>query len=191
MKSLAALAAALLLLAPALAAEPPVATLLGNRPATVILRTMPSDTPSNQRLDGLTFIAGYQVIGDPVPIPPEKAAALAAALESPVAFDAASNDQHMRPGVAYRFGTGADAVYLLVCFSCDKVTFIRPGADTPGTMHHITQTTRDTLLGLAKALLPQDEAIQELPKVRGTHPAPPPYAPIPKDAPKPGQPTGN
>ena len=97
----------------------------------------------------------------------------------------------MRPGVAYRFGTGADAVDLLVCFSCDKVAFIQPGADTVGIVHHITQPTRDALLSLAKELLPQDEAIQELPKVRGTHPVPAPYAPLPKDAPRPGQPAGN
>lgn len=171
------------------ATEDPSA-LLGDRQPTVILRTMPSDTPPNQRLDGLAFIAGYQVIGDPAPIPAEKAAALRAALESPTAFDAASNDEHMRPGVAYRFGAGKDAIDVLVCFSCDKVALIPPGADRITTVHHITQATRDVLLDTAKALLPQDEAIQELPKVRGTHPAPPPYAPVPKDAPRPGQPAG-
>jgi hypothetical protein len=191
MKPAVALLTALLAIITLRAAEPPVATLLGQLPATAVLRTMPSDTPANQRLDGLAFIAGYQVIGDPVPIPAEKSAALRTALESPTAFTATTKDEIMRPGVAYRFGTGADAVDLLVCFSCDKVAFIRPGADTVGIVHHITQPTRDVLLDLAKELLPQDEAIQELPKVRGTRLVPPPYAPIPKDAPRPGQPAAS
>ncbi len=181
----------LLALAVSARAATPVADLLGGRAPTAILRTMPSDTPPNQRLDGLAFIAGYEAIGAPVPIPAEKAAALAARLKDPGSTDAENNDEHMRPGVAYRFGAGADAVDVLVCFSCDKIAVLPAGAPAITETFHLTQATRDVLLDLAKQLLPEDEAIQELPRVRRVHPAPPPDVPVPADAPRPGQPLEN
>jgi hypothetical protein len=173
----------LVLLVPSRAAEP-IASIIGQRAPTAILRTMPSDTPPNQRLAGLVFIAGYEVIGQPFPLSAAQANRLDAAMKDPDACDTTQNEEHMRPGVAYRFGSGADAVDLLVCFSCDKIAAIPPGAGAITTTHHITQATRDVLLGLAKELLPQDEAIQELPRIRSEHPIPPPPAPVPRDAPR-------
>ncbi len=171
-----------------LRAGPPVesaAGLIGQRLPTTILRTMPSDTPPNQRLAGLNFIAGYEVIGQPVPLSAAQAGRLAETMKNPAACDTTQNEERLRPGVAYRFGSGADAVDLLVCFSCDKIALVPPGAVGIASTHHITQATRDVLLGLAKELLPQDEAVQELPRVRSDHPIPPPPAPVPKDVPRP------
>jgi hypothetical protein len=165
-------------------AEDSIAAIIGQRAPTAILRIMPDDTPPNQRMPGLSFIAGYEVIGQPIPLSAEQAARLAAAIKDPAAFDGAQNEEHMRPGVAYRFGTGADAVDMLVCFSCDKIAVVPPGAAAITSTHHIAQATRDTLLGIAKELLPKDEAIQELPRVRSVHPIPPPAVPVPKDAPR-------
>jgi len=169
-------------------ADDSVRAVIGNRAPTAILRVMPDETPKNQQLAGLTFLAGYEVIGQPVPIPAGRASELAKLITTPTAFALVQKDDNLRPGVAYRFGSGADAVDLLVCFSCDKVAVAPAAAETISGTHRITQPARDVLLGLAKELLPGDEAIQELPKVRGTHPVPPPAVPIPKDAPRPGEP---
>lgn len=175
-------------------AQPPEKTLaavIGDRAPAAILRAMPDETPPNQRLAGLTFVAGYQVIGQPVPLNAAQSARLAAVARDPAAFDATQFEEHLRPGVIYRFGAGADVVDLLVCFSCDKIAVVPAGADAIASTHHITQATRDALLGLAKELLPGDEAIQELPRIRSAHAVPPPPAPVPKDAPKPGSGAGN
>jgi len=166
---------------------PTVAAQLGDRTATEILRAMPSDTPPNQRLEGLTFVGGYEIIGQPVKLTADQSATITAALKSPAAFDSEVIEEKMRPGIAYRFGEGTDAVNVLVCFGCDKIAVIPPGADGITTTHHITQATRDALLSTAKATLPTDEAIQELPKVRSQNPVPPPAASIPSDALHPGQ----
>jgi len=170
-------------------ADDSVLTAIGNRTPTAILRVMPDETPKNQQLDGHVFLASYEVIGEPVPIPVDRAAELAKLVATPSAFAIVQKDDRLRPGVAYRFGSGADAVDLLVCFSCDKVAVAPAGAEAITGTHRITQPARDVLLGLAKELLPGDEAIQELPKVRGTRPMPPPAVPVPKDAPRPGEPT--
>lgn len=182
-----ALFAALLL--PVALPASPLADAIGDRPATAILRTMPSHTPPNHRLKDLTFLAGYEVIGEPVPVPAERSAALVAQLKTPDAAKAPLNEEKMRPGVAYRFGEGPEAVNLLVCFSCDKVAIVLPGEDAIAHTLPIAQPTRDALLDLAKELLPKDEAIQELPRVRNPRPVPPPAAPIPADAPRPGEPS--
>lgn len=166
-----------------------LAEAIGDRPATAVLRTMPSHTPPNHRLPGLTFLAGYEVIGDAVPVSAEQSAALVAQLKKPDATRAPLNEERMRPGIAYHFGEGDDAVNLLVCFSCDKVAIVPPGQDAIAHTLPIAQPTRDALLDLAKVLLPKDEAIQELPRVRNPKPAPPPAAPIPADAPRPGGPS--
>lgn len=181
------LLAALLLPAAALPASE-LADAIGDRPATAILRTMPSHTPPNHRLKGLTFLAGYEVIGEPVPVPADRSAALVAQLKKPDATKAPLNEEKMRPGAAYRFGEGPDAVNVLVCFSCDKVAVVLPGQDAIAHTLPISQPTRDALLDLAKVLLPKDEAIQELPRVRNPYPVPPPAAPVPADAPRPGGP---
>jgi len=171
-------------IAPALAASP--LAVLGDRAPTAILRVMPSYAPPNQRLPEFAFIAGYEVIGQPVPLDAGQASALLAAVKAPDAFDDTEPEQRMMPGISYRFGAGADAIEMLVCFGCDKVAIIPPGADKISDTLHITQPTRDALLGLAKKLLPNDEAIQSLPKVRATKPVPPPSVPVPKDAPRAG-----
>ncbi|HEY8898965.1 MAG TPA: hypothetical protein VIM61_00925 [Chthoniobacterales bacterium] len=194
MKFLLALAIAAFAL-PLRAADTPAQILAGWTPAE-ILRLMPSDTPPNQRLAGLAFVAGYEVIGQSVSIPAEKSAALLAALTDPAAFTAEKNEEHMRPGVAIRFRptgpTDKTAIlYLLVCFSCDKVALIPPGAGAITATYQIAQPTRDALLGLSKELLPQDEAIQALPKIRSKSAIPPPAAPIPADAPRAGQSSEN
>jgi hypothetical protein len=177
----------LIALAPGAHADDSISAAIGNRAPTAILRVMPDETPKNQQLDGHVFLASYEVIGEPVPIPADRAAELVKLVATPTAFALVQKDDRLRPGVAYRFGSGADAVDLLVCFSCDKVAVAPAGAEAITGTHRITQPARDVLLGLAKTLLPGDEAIQELPKVRGTHPVPPPAVPIPKDAPRPGQ----
>jgi hypothetical protein len=184
------LALAFLFTAVTLRAADSPAVLLGDRVPTQILRTMPSGTPPNQRMDGITFIAGYEIIGTPVAIPADRAAALAMALKDHAAFSKEQNEEKMRPGVAYRFGSGPTAVDVLVCFSCDKISLIPAGIDEITTTYQLTQTTRDALLSLAKELLPNDEAIQALPRVRSAHPVSPPFAPVPKDAPRTGQPAG-
>jgi len=168
-------------------ADDSISAAIGNRTPTAILRVMPDETPKNQQLDGRVFLASYEVIGKPVPIPTDHAAELAKLVATPTAFALVQKDDRLRPGVAYRFGSGADAVDLLVCFSCDKVAVAPAGVEAITGTHRITQPARDVLLGLAKELLPGDEAIQELPKVRGTHPVPPPVVPIPKDAPRPSE----
>jgi hypothetical protein len=180
---------------PLRAADAPAQILAGWSPAE-ILRIMPSDTPPNQRLAGLAFVAGYEVIGQPVSIPAEKSAALLAALTDPAAFTVEKNEEHMRPGVAIRFRptgpTDKTAILnLLVCFSCDKVALIPPGAGAITATYQIAQPTRDALLGLSKELLPGDEAIQALPKIRSKSAIPPPAAPIPADAPRAGQSSEN
>ncbi len=183
-------AAALALVALALSARAgdiSIAQLIGARAPTAILRIIPDETPPNQRLDSLVFLAGYQAVGDPVSLNPAQAARLAAMVQAPASFNDTEPEAKMRPGVAYRFGTGADAVHMLVCFSCDKVAVIPPGKDAVGLSAHLTQPARDVLLALAKELLPQDDAIQELPRIRSEHAVPPPPAPVPKDAPRPGQ----
>ncbi len=154
----------------------------GRAPAA-ILRTMPSATPPNQRLAGLTFIAGYEIIGQPIPLPTPEAARLAAITDTPSAFGPTQNEEEMRPGVAYRFGSGEDAVDLLVCFSCDKAAIVPVGAETLAATRHITQAARDVLLEIAKQLLPDDEAIQALPRVRSEKPVPPPPIPLPANLP--------
>jgi len=179
----------LILLVPSLArAAESVAAAIGDRVPTAILGVMPSDTPPGQRLPDLVFVAGYEVVGQPVPLDAAQAARLLAAVKAPGAFDSAEPEQKMMPAIAYRFGTAPDAVDLLVCFGCDKVAIVPSGADAIAGTQHLTQPARDALLGLAKELLPKDEAIQELPKVRSEKPAPPPAVPIPQDAPRAGQP---
>ena len=165
-----------------------VAELIGDRAPTAILRIVPDETPKNQRLDGLIFLAGYEAVGQPATPDPAQAARLAAMVRNPGSFDDTEPEAKMRPGVAYRFGTGADAVDMLVCFSCDKVAVIPAGHDAIGLSAHITQPARDVLLGLAKELLPRDEAIQELPRIRSIKAVPAPAVPVPANAPRPGKP---
>jgi len=165
---------------------------VGDRPATLILRTMLSATPEGQRLGDVSYIAGYEVIGKSVAIPPAAAEKLAALVKNPAAFERPAENEKpapdtlYRPGVAYRFGTDKGFVDLLVCFSCDKIAIVPMGSAWIAAIRDVTQPARDVLLGVAKELLPGDEALQALPRVRSKSPAPPPPAPVPADAPKPG-----
>ena len=163
--------------ASAIAADLPA--LLGDRAPEGIRRTMLQPTPVAQQLAGLLFLGGYEAIGQPVALTPAQRDRLTAALRAPGAFDGEKNDEVMRPGVAYRFGAGADFIDLLVCFSCDRVAVVPANAAEPTALFHLAQPTREALLDVAKEALPTDEAIQELPRIRGKRPVPPPPAPTP------------
>lgn len=168
----------------------PLSALLGSREAVLLQRVTPSDTPDYQRLPGSTYIGDYEVVGQAVPIPATQASALLQVLRVPAAFESGVKVKcAFRPGVAYRCGSGKDALDLLVCFACDEVAVVPLGGQQVA-IYHMPQPSRDVLLGVAKQLLPDDEAIQELPKVRRESPAPPPPAPIPKDLPSHSQ-SGN
>lgn len=156
-----------------------VAELIGDRAPTAILRMMPSDTPANERFAELEYIAGFEVIGEAVPLGSANANAIAEIVKTPEAFVTGEIEKKMRPGVAYRFGSGDDAVDMLVCFSCDKIGIVRHGEESIVLMQDIPQSTRDVLLSVAKAALPNDEAIQELPRIRSKNPIPPPAVPVP------------
>lgn len=156
---------------------------VGSREPVLLQRVTPSDTPDYQRLPGSTYIGDYEVVGEAVSIPATQAAALLQVLRVPAAFESGVKVKcAFRPGVAYRCGEGKDAIDLLVCFACDEVAVVPLGGQQVAT-YHMPQSSRDVLLGVAKQLLPNDEAIQELPKVRRESPAPPPPAPLPKDLP--------
>lgn len=157
----------------------PIAAILGDGPATEIRRIMPSETPTNLRLDGIPFIAGYEVIGDPIPLSADQARTVQDLTADPDAFDSEGKATcKFRPGIAIRFGSGEDATDLLVCFACDEVATVPLGNDV-SQLAILPQSSRDVLLALAKAALPSDSAIQELPPVRREGSAPPPFAPIP------------
>jgi len=167
------------------AAPDPLSALVGSREPMLLQRVTPSDTPDYQRFPGSTYIGDYEVIGEGVSIPAAQASALLQVLRNPAAFESGVKVKcAFRPGVAYRCGTGKDAIDLLVCFACDEVAVV-PLGGRQIAIYHMPQSSRDVLLGVAKQLLPNDEAIQELPKVRRESPAPPPPAPIPKDLPHP------
>ncbi len=163
---------------------------LGDRAPTAILRMIPDFVPPNQRLATLSFIGGYQAIDAGVPLTAGQAARLAAAVAADHAFTNTEPEAKMRPGVTYRFGSGANAIDMLVCFSCDKVSLVAPGKDDVLATGHIVQTTRDVLLGIAKEALPKDEAIQELSRVRSESAAPAPAVPVPDGARRPQPPEG-
>ncbi len=171
--SLLTLALSLPLLAPAA----PISEILGDRVPSEIRRIIPSETPTNLRLDGIEFIAGYEVIGQPKPLTADQIAALTTLTTSPAAFDSDGEATcTFRPGIALRFGTDAEVIDLLVCFACDEVATVPSGGDVT-QLAIMPQSSRDTLLDLAKTALPDDQAIQELPAVRREGSAPPPYAP--------------
>jgi hypothetical protein len=172
------------MVSPILAAGPePLSALLGSREPVLLQRVTPSDTPDYQRLPGSTYIGNYEVVGEEVSIPAAQASALLQVLRVPAAFESGVKVKcAFRPGVAYRCGAGEDAIDLLVCFACDEVAVVPLGGQQVA-IYHMPQSSRDVLLGVAKQLLPDDEAIQELPKVRRASPAPPPPAPLPKDLP--------
>lgn len=169
-----------------------VSKAVGDRPATQILRTMLNPTPESQRLGDVTYVAGYEILGSALALPPDAAARLAGMVKAPDSFteppaeEKADPGTAYRPGVAFRFGTEKDAVYLLVCFSCDKVAVVPAGGQWIAGVRDVAQPARDVFLGVAKQMLPQDEAVQALPRVRSKNPVPPPAVPIPGNAPKPG-----
>ncbi len=175
-------ALALLLALPCLApAQNAVTALLGDRAPESVRRTMLEPTPVGQQLAGLLFSGGYEVIGEPVPLTPAQIARLQAALRAPDAFSGEKNEEKMRPGVLYRFGSGDTAIDLLVCFSCDRVALAPHDAEKPTELFHLAQPMREALLEVAQEALPNDEALQAVPRVRSKTPVPPPPAPTPPD----------
>jgi hypothetical protein len=92
-----------------------------------------------------------------------------------------------RPGLSLRSGAGSEQQDLLVCFACDELAVV-PAGGKMQAIYAFDQPTRDTLLNLAKALLPDDEAIQELPAVRRDKAAPaPPAQSLPDPETSPGE----
>lgn len=170
----------LLLILPGLAAaQNAVTALLGDRAPVSVRRTMLEPTPVAQQLAGLLFSGGYEVIGAPVDLTPAQIERLQAAIRLPDAFSGEKNEEKMRPGVLYRFGSGEQAIDLLVCFSCDRVALAPQGVEKPTELFHLSQGTREALLEVAKEALPADEALQAVPRVRSKNPVPPPPAPTP------------
>ncbi|MGC1481268.1 MAG: hypothetical protein WA771_12230 [Chthoniobacterales bacterium] len=173
-----ALALALVALAfPILAPAEPISEVIGDRKATEIRRIIPAETPEAQRLPELSYIAGYEILGDPEILTTEQTATLEALTAKPDAFESDGEATcKLRPGVALRFGSESDAIDMLVCFACNEVAAV-PLDRTITQLALMPQSSRDVLLGIAKAALPEDEAIQELPEVRREGAAPAPYAP--------------
>ncbi len=158
----------------------PISDVLGDRAPTEIRRIIPSETPTHLRLDGIEFIAGYEVIGQPIALTTDQIATLEDLTTDPAAFDSDGVATcKFRPGIALRYGAGEDVIDLLVCFACDEVASVPTGQDVT-QLAIIPQSTRDVLLDLAKTALPDDSAIQELPDVRRKGAAPPPFAPTPQ-----------
>lgn len=189
MKTLFAILATLASFATLRADDTGIVQAIGDRAPTTILRMIPDMVPVGQQLASLLFIGGYQAIDrDGVPLTPDQAARLSAAVKAPGAFDTTEPEAKMRPGITYRFGAGADAVDMLVCFSCDKVSLVPVGKDTIAATGHIAQATREVLLSIAKEALPKDEAIQELPAVRSENAVPAPAVPVPEGARRPQAP---
>jgi hypothetical protein len=165
-----------------------IAEILGDRMPTTAERTMISPTPPEQRLAGVVYIGGYEVIGKTAAISKEQSAQLATLLKDSAGFPQGQPAKcGFRPGVVFRFGSGADAIDMLVCFSCDEIALVPYGKDAVATSG-FSQSSRDVMLNLTKKLFPTDEAIQALPKVRSEQAVPPPVAPVPADAPRPGDP---
>lgn len=167
----------LLLAIPLLAQAAPISEILGDRAPTEIRRIIPSETPTNLRLEGIDFIAAYEVIGEPTPLASDQATTVRELTTDPAAFDSDGEATcKFRPGVAVRYGADADVIDLLVCFACDEVATVPLGGEVT-QLATMPQSSRDALLSLAKAALPRDEAIQELPTIRREGTATPPYAP--------------
>ncbi len=154
-----------------------ITEIIGDRAATEIRRIIPSETPANLRLPELTYIADFEILGEPTAITSGQADTVAKLIADPAAFDADGEATcKFRPGVALRFGTAPDAIDLLVCFACDEVAAVPPSQGIE-QLALMPQSSRDILLSLSKEALPNDEAIQELPAVRREGPAPAPPAP--------------
>lgn len=164
---------------PLLARAETINEIIGNRPATEIRRIIPSETPDSLRLPELTYIANFEVLGQPDALTADQATTLTKLIADPSAFAADGEATcKFRPGVALRFGADSDTIDLLVCFACDEVATVPLGQGIQ-QLALMPQSSRDTLLDLAKAALPKDEAIQELPAIRREGPAPAPAPPAP------------
>ncbi len=162
---------------PALTNAAPIADILGDRKATEIRRIIPSETPENLKLPELTYIADFEILGEPVALSAAQAATLTKLTSDAAAFDSDGEATcKFRPGVALRFGTDGDAIDLLVCFACNEVAAV-PLGEAIEQLALMPQSSRNVLLNLSKEALPDDEAIQELPAVRREGPAPAPPAP--------------
>ncbi len=157
--------------------DKPFAQWLGGNMPTQLLRVMPGETPTHLRY-APEYIDQYEVIGTgPVEIPPSARETLKETLANSGGFGALRTDRcKFRPGLSLRAGAGADQIDLLVCFACDEIGIV-PSGQPLQALYSFDQATRDVLLNLAKTLLPQDEAIQELPTIRRDKAAPPLPAP--------------
>jgi len=151
------------------------------RTFTHLLRVVPSETPAHLRY-APEYIAQFEVLGgSPVPIPAPDQEVLTALLASSSAFGPLRPDRcKFRPGLSLRSGEGSTQQDLLICFACDEIAVVPAGGEI-SAIYSFDQPTRDILLNLSKKLLPDDEAIQELPPVRRDKAAPPPPAqPLPE-----------
>ncbi len=159
----------------------PIADILGDRAPIEIRRLIPSETPVNLRMEDLDFIAAYQVIGEATTLTLDQATTITDLTTDPNAFDSDGEATcEFKPGIAIRFGKDTNATDLLVCFACDEVATV-PSGENVTQLAIMPQSSRDVLLDLAKAALPDDQAIQDLPSVRREGSAPPPFAPPPPE----------
>jgi len=149
---------------------------LGGAEPTRLSRVMPGETPDNLR-HADEYIGRYEVLPGTVALPPAWIEKLAPVLANASAFGELRPDRcRFRPGVALRATTGD----LLICFACDEIGVV-PEDGKLVAVYSFDQATRDALLSLSKQLLPDDEAIQELPEVRRDT-APPPIPALPPGA---------
>lgn len=163
--------------------DQPISAWLGDRTLpTLLLRVMPGATPQNQRY-APEYIDSWEVIGgSPAEIPAADGEILSGLLQGGEGFEPLRPDRcKFRPGLSFRSGETDADFDLLVCFACDEVGVVPRESNKLVAVYAFDQPTRDVLLDLAKRLLPDDEAIQELPPVRRDTTARPPSVPIPED----------
>lgn len=157
--------------------DKPFADWLGNRAPSELFRVMPGETPAHLRY-APEYIDQYEVIGTgPVAIPENVQVTLKKAFQNNAAFGPLRIDRcKFRPGLSVRAGEGTDRMDFLICFACDEIGVVPMGQPLQA-LYSFDQPTREILLNMAKQLLPNDEAIQELPAIRRDKAAPPPPAP--------------
>jgi len=168
--------------------DKPLTEWIGDRVPTHLLRVIPSETPAHLRF-APEYIDQFEVLGGaPVPIPVADQGDLKSVLANENGFGPLRPDRcKFRPGLSLRSGAGSEQQDLLVCFACDELAVVPAGGKIEA-IYAFDQPTRDTLLNLAKALLPDDEAIQELPAVRRDKAAPaPPAQSLPDPETSPGE----
>lgn len=150
----------------AVAAEEALAAVLDRMVPEAIIRVQSNVTPTELQF-GEPNIAGYAILGDVVQLSAADAEKLSGVIADTGAFEIGNQAAcPFRPGLSIRFLGDGGSVDLLVCFACDEVGVVSGDGGKLGNLYTMSQTARDVLLGVAKAMLPDDEGIQSLPDVR-------------------------